>query len=191
MGEINNRDMTVQIISDFMKGLPIPSSLPVGIFIKIKYAHAEDVLVIDSAEIQKTIKRLEKKTLKKQEVEEATGRLITAYNEICSDKLPKVLKSNAERVKRIGKTLKTYTESEIIEVFKKAITFDWLIGKKSSWRANFDWLTDEPNIAKVLEGNYDNSTDSKTTRAGTRAATSFDVDESLKRAMARTYGNKE
>lgn len=49
------------------------------------------------------------------------------------------------------------------ELFSKAEASDFLSGRKilegehSNWRCNIDWLLEERNMIKVLEGNYDNS----------------------------------
>lgn len=42
-------------------------------------------------------------------------------------------------------------------MFEKASKSDFLNGvNQRSWKANFDWLINESNFLKVLEGNYDN-----------------------------------
>ena len=50
-----------------------------------------------------------------------------------------------------------YSYDEIIEVFEKAEASDFLKGaSESNFKADFDWLMKDRNMAKVLEGKYDN-----------------------------------
>ena len=45
----------------------------------------------------------------------------------------------------------------LLTLFKKAEASDFLKGKNGrDWQATFDWLIKDNNMAKVLEGNYDN-----------------------------------
>lgn len=81
------------------------------------------------------------------------------YNSICAD-LPKLKTLSTARKKAIrsafshGKTIQ-----DLAIVFQKAQDNEFLSGRKKSgdrsWRANFDWLMNENNMAKVLDGNYD------------------------------------
>lgn len=51
------------------------------------------------------------------------------------------------------------------ELFTKAEQSDFLKGNnKSNWKANFDWLLNQKNMIKVLEGNYDNNASKKNVR---------------------------
>lgn len=79
-----------------------------------------------------------------------------AYNAICVS-FPKVTSLSDARKKTIRARLNTYSEAEIIEAFRKAEASDFLKGKNNrDWRANFDWIMKDSNLAKVLDGNYDN-----------------------------------
>ena len=50
-----------------------------------------------------------------------------------------------------------YTLEDFQRVFEKAESSDFLKGKnKRDWSATFDWLICDSNMAKVLDGNYDN-----------------------------------
>lgn len=83
--------------------------------------------------------------------------IIDLYNDICKS-LPKCIKLSETRRKHISSRLKKYSEDEFAELFSKAEESDFLTGKKSEWKAGFDWLINENNMIKVLEGNYDNKT---------------------------------
>ena len=78
------------------------------------------------------------------------------YNTICKS-LPKVTSLSEARKKAIKARLKTYTLSDIIEVFELAESSDFLKGANNrDWNANFDWIMKDSNFAKILDGNYNN-----------------------------------
>jgi predicted phage replisome organizer len=83
-------------------------------------------------------------------------KIVDEYNSICVS-LSKVKKITNARKKSINARLKIYTFDEIIEVFKKAESSDFLKGANNiNFQAGFDWLMADKNMAKVLEGKYDN-----------------------------------
>lgn len=78
------------------------------------------------------------------------------YNEICVS-FPRLTVLSDKRKKAIKARLNTYSVEQIKEVFTKAEASDFLKGKNNrNWQANFDWLINDANMAKVLDGNYDN-----------------------------------
>ena len=55
-----------------------------------------------------------------------------------------------------------YTYDDFQTLFSKAESSDFLKGNNSrNWQATFDWLIKDTNIAKTLDGNYDNKTAQK------------------------------
>ena len=81
--------------------------------------------------------------------------VVAAFNSICVS-YSKVTALSADRQKHIGARLKQYTIEQIETVFRKAEASSFLKGKNNrGWKANFDWLLNETNFAKVLDGNYD------------------------------------
>ena len=61
------------------------------------------------------------------------------------------------RKKAIKARLKTYSVDDFEELFKKAESSTFLKGGNNrNWTANFDWLIKDANMAKVLDGNYEN-----------------------------------
>ena len=58
--------------------------------------------------------------------------------------------------KQIKARLKKYSLLDFQTLFEKAEASDFLKGANREWKANFDWLINETNMVKVLEGNYDN-----------------------------------
>lgn len=83
----------------------------------------------------------------------AADEVISAYNEICTS-LPKVQKVTDARVKHVKARLQDHGLDEIKSAFMIAERSDFLSGRKTGWRADFDWLMKENNLVKVLEGNY-------------------------------------
>jgi hypothetical protein len=83
--------------------------------------------------------------------------IIDLYNTICKS-LPKVKVKTKNRDKALNARLKVFNTLDTYEtLFKKAEASDFLSGKNKKWtHCNFDWLINEANMAKVLEGNYDN-----------------------------------
>ena len=82
--------------------------------------------------------------------------VINLYNSICTD-LPKV-KSITEARKRVIKArLEKYDINTLSQAFETAQNTDFLKHGAGTWPgANFDWLMNENNLVKVLEGNYRN-----------------------------------
>lgn len=79
------------------------------------------------------------------------------FNRICPS-LPKVTLISDKRQKAIKARIKTYGQEKIIEAFQKAEASDFLKGKNDrNWSADFDWIMKDSNMAKILDGNYDNS----------------------------------
>ena len=77
------------------------------------------------------------------------------YNATCVS-FPKVTALSADRQKHISARLKQYGVEKIKVVFQKAEASSFLKGDNNrKWKANFDWLLNETNFAKVLDGNYD------------------------------------
>ena len=87
---------------------------------------------------------------------------MTAWNSICID-LPKVKTMTDARRKKIHARLEDFSEADIIEAMMKIQESDFLSGREGGWKANFDWLfLNSTNMAKVLEGNYQNKQPRKT-----------------------------
>jgi len=73
------------------------------------------------------------------------------------DKLSKVERLSAERKKHVNARIKEFDYDKVIEVFKKVGKSDFLCGKNDrAWKANFDWIFNETNFLKIMEGKYEN-----------------------------------
>ena len=82
--------------------------------------------------------------------------IIDKYNSVCKS-LPKVMKLSDARRKAINARLDKFSLEEIISVFEKAEQSNFLKGANNrNWKADFDWIMSDRNMAKILEGKYDN-----------------------------------
>ena len=84
--------------------------------------------------------------------------IIDLYNDTCVS-FPRCTKLSEKRKKAIRARLRTYSIDDIKQVYKLAEQSDFLKGSNNhNWSANFDWLITDSNMAKVLDGNYNNKT---------------------------------
>jgi hypothetical protein len=80
--------------------------------------------------------------------------VVDLYHTICIS-YPKVRSLSNARKKAISARLKTYSMEDIRTVFENAEGSSFLKGRNDrNWRADFDWLITDKNMAKVLDGNY-------------------------------------
>lgn len=95
---------------------------------------------------------------KKESKEKNDYQLIAdLYNETCVS-FPKLRTLSESRKKAIKARLHTYTIDDFKLLFQKAEASDFLKGRNDrNWSATFDWLIKDSSMAKVLEGNFDNS----------------------------------
>jgi len=81
-----------------------------------------------------------------------------SWNEICgSEGLALVEEMPNGRKAKVTSRLRRYPKLEFWQrVFNGIITSDYLMGKKTDWKASFDWLIkNDTNPLKVVEGTYD------------------------------------
>lgn len=84
--------------------------------------------------------------------------IIDMYNDTCVS-LPKVTALSDKRKKAIRARLRQYSVDDFKRLFEKAEASNFLKGGNDrDWTANFDWLIKDANMAKTLDGNYDNKT---------------------------------
>lgn len=115
----------------------------------------------------KTQIREEEDKANKPEISNKPQQLADRYNAICTN-LPKVVRLTDKRcltVRRIYS--KGYTPEQLDEVFRKAQASSFCTGQNDRhWKADFDWLLNESNLVKVLEGKYDNPAAAKPPEKG-------------------------
>ena len=121
-------------------------------------------LDIDNERYMKKVERIQKINESKRNRDEIVGvnvnenvynRIFDSYNSQSNLIGCKALTKT--RLDKLKSLLEIFPEKEIIETIEKANDTPWLIGKnKSNWKADFDWLMDEDNFCKVMDGRYDN-----------------------------------
>jgi len=81
------------------------------------------------------------------------------FTESCVS-LPKVLIKDDKRkalIKSIWKMDQQHQDIEFFTwLFNKVESSDFLTGRKTEWKAGFDWVMKPANFKKIVEGNYDN-----------------------------------
>ena len=78
------------------------------------------------------------------------------YNDTCVS-FPRLTTLSDARKKAIRARLNAYTIDDFALMFKKAEASNFLKGGNDrNWRATFDWMIKDSNMAKILDGNYDN-----------------------------------
>lgn len=106
--------------------------------------------------------------------------IVDLYNRLCPS-LPSVQSLSDARKKAIKARLNAYTIDDFKQLFVKAESSTFLKGGNSrNWIANFDWLIKDSNMAKVLDGNYDN----KASKSGGSESHGYDFD-SLEKELTR------
>ena len=78
------------------------------------------------------------------------------YNDTCVS-FPRLTTLSDARKKAIKARLNKYSLEDIQRAFDLAEASDFLKGNNGrNWSANFDWIIKDTNIAKILDGNYNN-----------------------------------
>ena len=115
----------------------------------------------------KTHIREEEDKANKPEISNKPQQLADRYNAICTS-LPKVVRLTDKRRRAVRLIHdKGYTPEQLDEVFRKAQESSFCTGLNDRhWKADFDWLLNESNLVKVLEGKYDNPAAAKPPEKG-------------------------
>lgn len=115
------------------------------------------VMSRDSHATEEDKDKEEEKDIDKESKEKATcQQVVDLYHSICVS-YPKVVRISEARKRAIRARLKVYTLEQIKTVFEKAEASMFMKGaNKHNWTADFDWLLNDANITKILEGKYDN-----------------------------------
>ena len=109
---------------------------------------------ISNTEIERDIEK-DKEIGKEREVKVNYQLIADMYNDTCVS-FPKLCTLSEVRKKAIKARLRVYTVEDFKTLFTKAEASSFLKGSNNrNWSANFDWLIKDSNMAKVLEGNYD------------------------------------
>ena len=82
--------------------------------------------------------------------------VLDLYNSICVS-LPRAAQLSDARKKAIKARLNKFTMEDLERAFRIAEESQFLKGANNrNWIANFDWITKETNLVKILDGNYQN-----------------------------------
>ena len=107
-------------------------------------------------EIEKEIEKEIDKDIDKENKKINYQQIADMYNDICIS-FPKCKSLSDARKKAIKARLKTYSVGDFKNLFEIAEMSDFLKGNNDrNWNATFDWLIKDSNMAKVLDGNYNN-----------------------------------
>ncbi len=87
--------------------------------------------------------------------------IVKAYNDSCT-LMPKVARITGARRRAMKARWKDYGKGELqpfTDLFRRASQSAFLNGENDrGWYADFEWLLNESNLTKVLEGKYDRAT---------------------------------
>lgn len=103
----------------------------------------------------------------KPEISNKPQQLADRYNAICTS-LPRVVRLTDKRRRAVRLIHdKGYTPEQLDEAFRRAQASSFCAGQNDRhWKADFDWLLNENNLVKVLEGKYDNPAAAKPPEKG-------------------------
>lgn len=115
----------------------------------------------------KTHIREEEDKANKPEISNKPQQLADRYNAICTN-LPRVVRLTDKRRRAVRLIHdKGYTPEQLDEAFRRAQASSFCAGQNDRhWKADFDWLLNENNLVKVLEGKYDNPAAAKPPEKG-------------------------
>lgn len=100
--------------------------------------------------------KIRDKEIKKNKEESITCKqVVDLFHSICTS-YPSVKTLSEARKKAIEARLNTYSLDDFRIAFEKAEASSFLKGSNDrNWAANFDWMIKDANMAKVIDGNYD------------------------------------
>ncbi|MBT9817855.1 hypothetical protein GPK77_09055 [Butyricicoccus faecihominis] len=115
----------------------------------------------------KTHIREEEDKANKPEISNKPQQLADRYNAICTN-LPRVVRLTDKRRRAVRLIHdKGYTPEQLDEAFRRAQASSFCAGQNDRhWKADFDWLLNENNLVKVLEGKYNNPAAAKPPEKG-------------------------
>jgi hypothetical protein len=93
--------------------------------------------------------------------------VVAHWNEICGEVLPKVKTLTETRKAHIVARLKEHPVKEWPAIFSRVVRSEFLTGAGNrGWSANFDWVMNPTNLVKILEGTYDDRTNTQKPKTG-------------------------
>lgn len=115
------------------------------------------------------------------------ARIVDKYNEICKS-YPRVTRLSKRRKDTIRARFNAgYTYEDFENAFELVEESDFLKGKNNrNWCANFDWICNDTNLAKILDGNYTNRKGDKYGRNGENHRKSSFAEKAIELGAADT-----
>lgn len=96
------------------------------------------------------------KELEKREREKSQKEITDLFNSLCPS-FNQIIYLSEDAKNTVEKQLEKYTLDDFKLLFKKAEASLFLKGENErKWSATFEWLIEDQNMAKVLNGNFDN-----------------------------------
>jgi len=117
----------------------------------------EDPSLSSSTSEEKKPKEIKEPIEKK--IPEAVSKIVNQYNDILSGLRPEAEIISDKRIDLIQRLVRKHGETKIIKAFEKVAISDFLLNKIEDSPFNgcdLDWIINENNFAKILEGKYDN-----------------------------------
>lgn len=109
--------------------------------------------------VEKEIEKEKEKDIEKREEKRESinyQQIADMYNDTCVS-FPRLTTLSDTRKKAIRARFNTYTIDDFALMFAKAEASSFLKGGNDrNWSATFDWMIKDSNMAKILDGNYDN-----------------------------------
>ncbi len=117
--------------------------------------------------------RIDKEEEKEEkEIKEKAQQIADLFNSLCPS-FPQVKVLSNSIIQEITSSLNQFNDADIKAAFEAAESSDFLKGNNErKWIAPFDWLIKAENIAKVLNGNYDD-------KKGKKRKASYDINAIL------------
>lgn len=117
--------------------------------------------------------------------------IIDLYNSICIS-FAKVTTLSEARKKAIKARYANYKYDDFKSLFERAEQSDFLKGRNNrDWKANFDWMIKDSNMAKILDGNYANRNSKGGGQDDTGSNAEPDTDGLIQQAIKAGYGDGE
>lgn len=96
------------------------------------------------------------KELQKEKREKSQKEITDLFNSLCPS-LPQIKYLSEDTKTMMAQQMEKYTLDDFKLLFQKAEASDFLKGENDrKWAASFEWLIEDQNMAKVLNGNFDN-----------------------------------
>lgn len=83
------------------------------------------------------------------------NQVVEEFNNVLGDCLPKVTRHSDARRTRIKAILSKFSIDDLKRAFQIVKDNEFLSGRSGKWKGcSFDWITQQTNLIKILEGNY-------------------------------------